>query len=98
MKSVLYIALALTLLIVGFTHVSLAGHHQHHGCSEMHMSHLSELDTDNNGLLSLEEFTERPMEKYRGWFEMLDTNDDGSLSQEEWEAFRKEHGAESSDG
>lgn len=91
MRRSLYIALASTMVIFGFTGVSLAGHN-YHGCTEMHMSNLSEMDTDSDGFISLDEFSERPMQKYRGWFKALDTNDDGSLSQEEWEAFRREHG------
>ena len=80
-------------LISVFTGVSMAGHH-YHGCGGMKISNLTEMDTDNDGFISLEEFTQPYMGKYERWFEALDTNGDGSLSQEEWEAFRKAHGYE----
>ncbi len=90
MKRIILIALALAVLIAGYTASSLAGH-PHHGCDKR-TGDLSAMDTDHDGLVSLDEFTEAHVEKYRGWFEKLDTDDDGFLSQEEWDTFMKDHG------
>ena len=79
------------LSVFVITGLSFAGHH-YHGCSGMMMKDLSSMDTDNDGSLSMDEFTEPHMGKYRSWFNMLDTNDDGFLSQDEWNEFRKAHG------
>lgn len=90
MKKTAFIIIASLVFAFGNTGLLMAGHH-YHGCSGLMMSDLSSMDTDNDGLVSLEEFTEPHMEKYRGWFTKLDTNGDGYLSQDELEAFRDAH-------
>ena len=91
MKKVVLITITSIMFVFGIAGILLAGHH-YHGCSGMKMSDLSSMDTDNDGSINIDEFTEPHMEKYRGWFNMLDSNDDGFLSQEEWDEFRRVHG------
>ena len=91
MKNFVYSALLALLLILGSAAFSLAGYY-HHGCNDMKMGSLTEMDTNGDGLVSLDEFTKTHIEKYEGWFKMLDTDKDGSLSQDEWDAFMKHHG------
>ena len=91
MKKIALILFTSVMFTFGLSGLLMAGHH-YHGCSGMMMSDLSGIDTDNDGSISLDEFTEPHMEKYRGWFKMLDTDEDGFLSQEERDEFRKVHG------
>lgn len=93
MKNLLYSILATAMVIFGIYGVSMADHH-YGGCSGAMMGDLTEMDTDNDSFISMEEFAEPHMQKYRGWFKMLDTNDDGLLSPEEWDEFRRVHGFE----
>jgi hypothetical protein len=89
MKSLFSIVLASTMIIVGFSSSSLAGHH--HDCDGKKCGNLSDIDTDNDGMISMDEFMEAKKEKYQAWFNKLDANGDGVLSQEEWDAKRKGH-------
>jgi Ca2+-binding EF-hand superfamily protein len=98
MKKLTLITIVSATFIFGIASLSMAGHH-YNGCSGMKMSDLSTMDTDNDGVINMDEFAEPHMEKYRGWFKVLDTNEDGFLSQEEWEEFRRVHGySEKSEG
>ena len=79
-------------VLFGLSGVALAGHH-YHGCGGyMKISDLSEMDTNEDGFMSFEEFTEPKMGKYRNWFDAIDTDGDGLISPEEWGAFREAHG------
>jgi hypothetical protein len=91
MKKLLAISFLNVVFLAALASAPMAGHH-YHGCSSMMMNDMTEMDTDNSGFITLDEFSEPFMEKYRGWFKMLDTDDDGYLSQEEWDAFRNAHG------
>jgi len=93
MKNIVLMTFATIICFATLPSISMAGHH-YHGCSSMHMGELSEMDTDNSGFITLDEFSEPLMKKYRGWFKMLDTDADGYISQEEWDVFRKAHGYE----
>ena len=42
-------------------------------------------------MISMDEFMEVKKEKFQAWFNKLDMDGDGALSQEEWDAKRKEH-------
>ena len=91
MKKIALITTASALFVFGFIGISMADHH-YHGCPGMMMGDLSGIDTDNDDLIDIEKFVEPHMEKYRGWFEMLDNDENGFLGREEWDEFRSVHG------
>ena len=60
----------------------------------MKMSEMSEIDSNNDGDITFDEFSAPTTEKLKGSFKMLDTNDDDVISQEEWDEFLRVHGFE----
>jgi hypothetical protein len=90
MKNIALLTFATLLLTLGITAIAVAGHH-YHGCSGLMKGDVSSMDLNNDGMVEMDEFTEPHMEKYRRWFKMLDSNDDGDLSQDELDEFRKIH-------
>jgi hypothetical protein len=93
-KKILITAASL-LMVLGVAGILSAGHH-YHGCSGMMNGDLLTMDKDNDGFVDMDEFTDPHMVKYGRWFKMLDTDEDGFLSQEEWDEFRRNHGFEES--
>ena len=83
--SVIFLAFALFLGAVINAH---AGHHGY----MMFRSDISDMDTNNNGMVSFEEYSALHFEKLRWGFNALDTDNDGSISASEWETFLKVHG------
>jgi Ca2+-binding EF-hand superfamily protein len=57
---------------------------------------MSEMDADNNGSLSFEEFAEGNQKKLKRGFDMIDANKDGRISTEEWDAFLDVHNMKTS--
>ena len=43
-------------------------------------------------MLTFEEFTAPNVEKWRSGFDMIDTNGDGEVGVDEWDAFTEVHG------
>ena len=68
---------------------SMAGHY-HHGCD--YMTDMTEMDSNQDGQITFDEFSAPHMDKYRSAFKMLDTNNDEVISKEEWDEFLKVHG------
>jgi Ca2+-binding EF-hand superfamily protein len=60
----------------------------------MKMSEMSEIDSNNDGEITFDEFSAPTTEKLKGSFKMLDTNNDDVISQEEWDEFLRVHGFE----
>ena len=83
--SMIFFALALFLGAV------INAHAGHHGCM-MFSYDISDMDTNNDGVVSFEEYSAIHSEKLRWGFNALDTDNDGSISANEWEAFLKMHG------
>ncbi|BBO71946.1 hypothetical protein DSCA_58760 [Desulfosarcina alkanivorans] len=89
--------LASTLAILALTlpPLALAGHHYGgHGNMDM-VWDMAALDTDGNGRLTFAEFIAPNMEKWRSGFDMIDTNGDGDLGVDEWNAFLEVHSMKS---
>ncbi|MBW2432690.1 MAG: EF-hand domain-containing protein [Deltaproteobacteria bacterium] len=75
-------------LLIGAALTANAGHHGH----SMFGANLSEMDGNNDGMVSYEEYSAYHSERLRWSFNALDTDNDGSLSESEWETFLKMHG------
>lgn len=75
--------------------LSIAGHHYGgHGCMTKNWD-MTALDTDNDGVLTFDEFSAPNVKKWRSGFEMIDTNGDAEVSVDEWDAFLGMHGMQS---
>ena len=80
------------MLIAGLESESIAGHN-YHGYN-MKMSEMSEIDSNNDGEITFDEFSATSTEKLKSGFEMLDTNSDEVISKKEWDEFLRDHGFE----
>ena len=89
MKKRLIIFLASLMLVAGSISASIASHH-YHGCGGMR--DMTEMDSNEDGEITLEEFSARQMEMQKNAFEMLDTNNDGVIDSTEWDNFLEMHG------
>ena len=92
MKKILFVHLATLVLITGPVSWSVAGH-GYHGYG-MSMSDMSQMDVNQDGLITFDEFSAPHNETIKSAFKMLDTNNDEVISKEEWEEFLKFHGVE----
>ena len=90
MKKIQITTLAVAILIIGFVSWSFAGHY-YHGYN-MKMSEMSEIDSNNDGEISFEEFSAPTTEKLKSGFSMLDANNDEVISKDEWDEFLNVHG------
>jgi hypothetical protein len=78
---------ALTLPLIAF-----AGHY-YGGHGNMNMVwDMTALDKDSDGVLTFDEFISPNVEKWRSGFDMIDTNGDGEVGVDEWNAFTEVHG------
>lgn len=83
------------IVAAGFTTNLMAGHHYHgHGCG-FGMQDLTGLDANQDGSITLDEFSEPHMDNLKRNFKMLDTNNNELIDEEEWKQFLKWHGIES---
>ncbi|MGD9350041.1 MAG: hypothetical protein PVF71_10315, partial [Desulfobacterales bacterium] len=93
MKSALIIPILAILsgiaLFIGAASIANAGHHGH----SMFSGGLNEMDSNNDGAVSFDEYSAYHTERLRWGFNALDTNSDGLISSDEWETFLKMHGA-----
>ena len=90
MKNIVIISVFAVVSIAGLVSGSMAGHN-YHGHS-MNMSEMSEMDINNDGMITFDEFSAPHTETLRSAFKMLDTNKDEVISEEEWNEFLKVHG------
>ena len=83
----------LVMLIMIATAPVFAGHH-YHGCGHGgSMSwNMSDRDTTGDGVLSFDEFSAPQQEMMRSGFDMIDSDKDGSISDDEWNTFLQVHG------
>ena len=91
------IKIRLTLLVSAFlvgliVNGAIAGHN-YHGYG-MKMTEMSEIDSNEDGVVTFEEFSAPTVDKLKSGFRMLDTNGDKMISGEEWDEFLKIHGFE----
>ena len=92
MKSII-VTLALAVIFgLGMVSGSMAGGNYHgHG---MGMSEMSDMDSNEDGAITFEEFKAPTVERLRGGLDMLDTDNDGEIDQKEWDNYLRIHGYE----
>ena len=83
-----------TTLVLSFVLASfaIAGHHYYGHGFTMSSWNLTDMDSDQDGALSFEEFGASHMDKLRAGFNMIDTDKDGMIGTDEWNAFLRVHG------
>jgi len=85
----------LAIIALAFPAFTIAGHyHGHYGSMQGNWD-MTALDTNEDGVLTFEEFSAPNVKKWRSGFEMIDTSGDGNISTEEWRAFLEVHGVKS---
>jgi hypothetical protein len=89
MKKIIIIFTASLMLLAGPISISIAGHH-YHGCGGMR--DMTEMDRNEDGKITLEEFSARQMEKQKSAFDMLDMDNNGVIDSSEYEKFMEVHG------
>jgi len=78
------------MLIAGLVSGSIAGHN-YHGYG-MQMSEMSEIDSNDDGTITFDEFSAPTVDRLKSGFDMLDTDNDGKIDQKEWDEYLKVHG------
>lgn len=73
---------------------TIAAHHKGGGHCMMSSWDMNDLDTDNDGEISFEEYVQPHTEKMRSGFDMIDSNGDGVIGEAEWEELLNVHGFE----
>jgi len=72
--------------------ISFAGHHYDgHGCM-MSTWDMTEMDSNQDNMLSLEEYSDGHQESLSKSFDMIDTNQDGMIDGSEWTKILEVHG------
>jgi hypothetical protein len=89
LKHIIIAFFALTLVVSSF---AFAGHHYHGHGFMMPSGNMNELDTDQNGTLSFDEYLDSYRKQLRAGFDMIDSNNNGEIDAEEWRAFLEVHG------
>ncbi len=89
MRKLLYIII--TLSLVAFFSAAYA---YHHNCG-MLSAKMGDMDGDNDGVITYEEFDEYYAQNVRVIFDSLDSDKDGTISPEEWKKFLDIHGVAS---
>lgn len=71
-----------------------AGHH-YRGHGGMTPSwDMSVMDSNQDKALTFEEYSERQTKRLRAGFDMIDGNNDGVISEDEWKTFLQVHGVD----
>jgi hypothetical protein len=91
MKIFAYALLTLSMVLI-LPLIAAAGyHHGGYGCMGKIQS-MDSLDTDGEPGLSFDEFTAPARENWESGFNMIDTDGDGTINNDEYDAFLGVHG------
>jgi hypothetical protein len=72
--------------------ISFAGYNNAgHGCM-LSTWNMTEMDTDQDEVLSFEEYSDSYQESLSESFKIIDTNQDGMVDKDEWNKLREIHG------
>lgn len=69
-----------------------AGHHYHGGHCMGSDWNMSAMDSDQDRVLSFEEYSQTKLDYLRKGFDRIDTNGDNLIDEAEWNAIREAHG------
>jgi len=89
MKSTYFIVTLISAILIAS--VSFAGYHYNHGCM-MSTWDMTEMDTNQDSMLSFEEYSDSHQESLSESFNIIDTNQDGVVDKDEWTKIREIHG------
>jgi hypothetical protein len=84
----------LTLLFFFSISPAVAGYGYHYKGGAMPSWDMSAVDTNQDRQVTFEEYSAEKIERLRNGFEMIDTDKDGVISEDEWNALREVHGVE----
>jgi len=90
MYKLLLAPLFAAMMIAGLASGSMAGYN-YHG-SSMQMSEMSAIDSNNDGMITFDEFSAPTVDRLKSGFDMLDTDNDGKIDRKEWDEYLKVHG------
>jgi Ca2+-binding EF-hand superfamily protein len=94
MKYFFLLLAASAMLVAGLTTTVTAGHHYHgHGCG-YGMQNINDMDANQDGTLTFDEFSESHLNRLKRHFKMLDADNDELIDAKEWNQFLKWHGIE----
>ena len=88
----------LSLLGIAFlalTSLAIAGHHYHGGKYIMPSWDMNDMDSNQDGELTFEEYSAKPLEKLTSGFEMIDKDGNGLIDGQEWTELLEAHGLKS---
>lgn len=80
-----------TLSLIGSS-LAFAGNYYHGHGFMMPSGNMNEMDSDQSGTLSFSEYVDSQQKKLRAGFDMIDSNKDGEIDADEWNAFLEVHG------
>ena len=72
--------------------IAFAGHYHHDHGTMIPSDNITDLDSDQDGTLSFDEYLDRNRKQLRAGFDMIDSNKDGQIDSDEWSAFLEAHG------
>ena len=86
----IFYALVISGVLTGALVAGAIAGHSYHGYG-MKMTEMSEVDSNEDGVVTFEELSAPTVDKLKRGFKMLDTNDNKMISGEEWDEFLKVH-------
>jgi hypothetical protein len=94
MKSIFKLSF-LGIALLAITSLAIASHHYHGGKYMMPSWDMTEMDINQDGELTFEEYSAIPLEKLTSGFEMIDKDGNGFINRQEWIELLEAHGLKS---
>ena len=85
-------AIIITAFLFLTSSLALAGHHYNGHGSMMRSWNMNEMDANQDRTLSFQEYRDSQNKQLRAGFDMIDSNKDGVISEDEWNTFLNVHG------